>query len=131
MPQVKQILADGDMTSPQRQIGLEPKNVSDPSAVPILIEILANAPGELTRSSVLIAFAEKIKDARAIPTLAEHLSAVDESSRYLALEGLKNILHEEACAPPKGSATQNFQWHIERCKLWWEQKGSSSRGATI
>jgi HEAT repeat protein len=120
---VKQILTDGDLASPQRQIALELKNVSDPSAVPVLIEILANAPGELTRSSVLIALAENINDSRAVPTLAEHLSAADQSSRYLALEGLKNITHEEACALPKSSATQNFQWHIRRCKLWWEQEG--------
>jgi HEAT repeats len=123
LPRVKEILSVGDKNPPEQEIAFELRNVSDPSAVPILIEILTNAPGELTRTSVLIALAEKIKDARAVPTLAEHLSAADESSRYLALEGLKNITREEACALPNGSATQNFQWHIQQCKLWWEQKG--------
>jgi HEAT repeats len=123
MPQVKQILANGDMTSPQREIAFELKNVSDSSAVPILIEILANAPGELTRTSVLTALGENIKDPRAVPILANHLSAADESLRYLALVGLWNIAQESACSPSDTANEQNLEARIRRCKLWWEERG--------
>jgi hypothetical protein len=123
LPRVKHILSVGEMSSPERQIALELRNVSDPMAVPDLIAILAPAPGELTRTSVLIALAEKIKDPRAVPILADHLSGDAESSQYLALEGLKNITREKACSLPNDSNTQNFESHIRQCKLWWEEKG--------
>jgi hypothetical protein len=123
LPRVKHILSVGEMSSPERQIAFELKNVSDPNAVPDLIAILARAPGELTRLSVLTALAEKIRDPRALPILADHLSGDAESSQYLALEGLENITREKACSVPNGSNTQNFASRIRQCKLWWEEKG--------
>jgi len=123
LPRVKHILSVGEMSSPEREIAFELKNVSDPKAVPDLIAILARAPGELNRTSVLIALAENIKDPRAVPILADHLSGDAESSQYLALEGLRNITHEEACSLSESSNTQNFESHIRQCKLWWEKKG--------
>ena len=123
LPRVKHILSVGEMSSPERQIAFELKNVSDPNAVPDLIAILARAPGELTRLSVLTALAEKIRDPRALPILADHLSGDAESSQYLALEGLENITREKACSLPNGSNTQNFASRIRQCKLWWEEKG--------
>jgi len=125
LPRVKHILSGDEMSSPERQIALELRNVSDPTAVPDLIAILVKSKGELTRSSVLMALAEKIKDPRAVPILANYLSDADRSSRYLALEGLKNITHEEACSLPNSSNTLNLEWHIRQCKLWWEEKGKS------
>jgi len=82
--------------------------VSDSKAVPDLIAILASAPGEITRTSVLVALAEKIKDPRAVPILAGQLSREDSS--YLALEGLKNITHEKAFTPSMSSNTQKYEW---------------------
>jgi hypothetical protein len=122
LPRVKQILSTGDMSSPERQIAAQLSDVGNSKAVPDLIAILASAPGELTRYSVLIALAHKIKDPRAVPILAEHLSSSDKLS-YLALEGLKNITHEEACTSSNTLSTQKYEWRVRQCKLWWEQKG--------
>jgi len=123
LPRVKQMLSAGEMNSPEREIAFELRNVSDPKAVPGLIAILASAAGELTRSSVLFALAENIKDPRAVPILADHLSSADESTPYLALEGLKNVTHEEACSPSESSNRKNLEWRVQQCKLWWEEKG--------
>jgi hypothetical protein len=123
LPRVKKMLSAGDKSSPEQEIVLELRNVSDPKAVPGLIAILTTAPGEITRSSVLTALGENIKDPRAVPILADHLSAADESSRYLALVGLRNIAHESACSPSDTATEQNLESRIRRCKLWWEEKG--------
>ena len=97
--------------------------MNDPNAVPGLIAILASATGELTRSSVLFTLAENIKDPRAVPILADHLSSTDESTQYLALEGLRNITHEEACSPSESWNTQNLESRVRQCKLWWKEEG--------
>jgi hypothetical protein len=123
LPSVKQMLSGGDKSSPEQEIAFELRNVNDPNAVPDLIAILASATGELTQFSVLFALAEKIKDPRAVPILADHLSSNDESTQYLALEGLRNITHEEACSPSESSDTQNLEWRVRQCKLWWKEKG--------
>ena len=123
LPRVKQMLSAGDRGSPEQEIAFELKYVSDPKAVPGLIAILASAAGDLTRSSALFALAENIKDPRAVPILGDHLSSADESTRYIALEGLRNITHEEACSPSESSNTQNLAWRAQQCKLWWEEKG--------
>jgi hypothetical protein len=123
LPTVKEILSVGDKNPPEQEIAFELRNVSDPKAVPGLIAILTTAPGEATRSSVLTALGENIKDPRAVPILADHLSAADESSRYLALVGLRNIAHESACSPSDTATEQNLESRIRRCKLWWEEKG--------
>jgi len=58
------------------------------------------APGDLTRTSVLIALGGNLKDPRAVPSLAAHLSDPDRYARYDALDGLKNITKEKACTLP-------------------------------
>lgn len=123
LPRVKEMLSAGDLSSPERQIAFELENVSDPKAVPDLIAILESATGDLTPSRVLIALAEKIKDPRSVPTLAAYLSDSREGSHYLALEGLKNIIHERACTLPDEPNAQNVELHTQRCKAWWEAKG--------
>jgi len=123
LPNVEQMLSVGEMSSPEGEIAFELKNVNDPKAVPDLIAILAHAPGELSRTSVLTALAETIKDPRAVPILADHLSSTDESTQYLALEGLRNITHEVACSPSESSNTENLEWRVRQCKLWWKEKG--------
>jgi len=62
LPRVQQLLVSGDSQLPERAIGSESQNVSDPGAIPDLIAILESAPGELTRTRVLIALGEKLKD---------------------------------------------------------------------
>jgi hypothetical protein len=123
LPRVKEMLSVGDRNPPEREIALELRNVSDPKAAPGLIAILTTAPGEITQSSVLTALGENIKDPRAVPILADHLSAADESSRYLALVGLRNISHDSSCSPSDTANEQNLESRIRRCKLWWEEKG--------
>jgi HEAT repeat protein len=91
--------------------------------VPDLIAILKNAPSELTRTRVLIALGEKLRDPRAVPSLAAHLSDPDLHARYDALDGLKNITHEEACTLSRDWKEQDVEPQISRCKIWWEQVG--------
>jgi HEAT repeats len=94
LPQVKVLLQAGDHAAPERAIAFQLGKVAEESAVPDLISILQSAPGELTRCSVLTALGEKLRDARAVPTLAAHLSDSDRYARYDALDGLKNLTHE-------------------------------------
>jgi hypothetical protein len=123
LPRVKQLLAKGDGELPELAIAMELQNVTDPSAVPDLIAILKNAPSELTRTRVLIALGEKLKDPRAVPSLADHLSDPDLHARYDALDGLKNITREEACTLSRDWKEQDVEPQISRCKTWWEQVG--------
>jgi len=123
LPRVKQLLAKGDSELPESAIALELKNVTDPSAVPDLIAILKNAPGDLTRTCILIALGEKLRDPRAVPSLAAHLSDPDHYARYDALDGLKNITHEEACRLSGDWKEQDVEPQVSRCKIWWEQVG--------
>jgi hypothetical protein len=123
LPRVKQLLAKGDSALPESAIAMELQNVTNPSAVPDLIAILKNAPSELTRTRVLIALGEKLRDPRAVPSLAAHLSDPDLHARYDALDGLKNITHEEACTLSRDWKEQDVEPQISRCKIWWEQVG--------
>lgn len=123
LPRVKQMLANGDGELPERAIGSQLRYVADPRAVPDLLAILDSAPSELTRICVLIALGENLKDPRAVPSLAAHLSDPDLQSRYDALDGLKNITHEESCTLPHEWKEQDVQPQISRCKIWWEQVG--------
>jgi len=123
LPRVNQLLAKGDRELPEFGIAMELQNVIDPSALPDLIAILKNAPGELTRTRVLIALGEKLKDPRAVPSLAAHLSDSDLHARYDALDGLKNITHEEACTLAPDWKQEDVEPQISRCKTWWEQVG--------
>ena len=123
LPRVKQLLAKGDREDPERAIAWQLEYVTDPGAVPGLIAILESAPSEFTRSCILNTLAEKLKDERAVPTLAAHLSDSDHYARYGSLDGLKNITHEEACTLPPGWKEEDIESQISRCKLWWEQSG--------
>jgi len=86
LPRVKRLLATGDGALPESAIALQLQSVTDPWAVPDLIAILESAPSELTRSRVLIALGEKLKDPLAVPSLAAHLSDPDRYARYDALD---------------------------------------------
>jgi HEAT repeats len=123
LPRVKRLLAAGDRALPESAIALQLQSVTDPGAVPDLIAILESAPSELTRNRVLIALGETLKDPRAVPSLAAHLSDPDRYARYDALDGLKNITHEDACTLPREWKEEDVEPQILRCKLWWEQAG--------
>jgi hypothetical protein len=66
LPRVKELLAVGDHDWPERAISLELQHVKDGTAAPDLIAILDSAPGDLTRTSVLIALGRNLKDPRAV-----------------------------------------------------------------
>lgn len=123
LPEVKQLLDKGNRELPESAMSMELQNITDPSAVPELIAILNSAPSEATRRCVLVALGEKIKDPRAVPSLATHLSDPDHYARYNALDGLKNITHEEACTLSRDWQEQDVQPQVLRCKTWWEQVG--------
>jgi hypothetical protein len=123
LPRVKQLLVNGDRDLPEGAIALQLRYVTDSSALPDLLAILSNAPSDLTRSCVLIALGENLKDPRAVPGLAAHLSDPSVQARYDALDGLKNITHEEACTLPRELKEQDVEPQISRCKIWWEQVG--------
>lgn len=123
LPRVQRLLRSDDGQLPEEAIALALQNVNDSSAVPDLIEILESAPGELTRTRVLIALGEKLKDPRAVPSLATHLSDPDLHARYVALDGLKNITHEEACTLPPEWKEQDVEPQISLCGIWWERVG--------
>jgi hypothetical protein len=123
LSRVKELLAVGDHGWPERAMSLELENGTDAAAVPDLIAILDSAPGEFTRSCALIALGEKLKDPRAVPSLANHLSDPDRYARYDALDGLKNITHESACTLPSDWVERDVEPQILRCKTWWEQEG--------
>jgi HEAT repeat protein len=97
--------------------------ITDPTAVPDLIAILESAPSELTRARVLIGLGERLKDPRAVPRLADHLSDPELHARYAALNGLRVITHEEACTLPREWKEQDVEPQISRCRIWWEQVG--------
>ena len=123
LPRVKQLLASGDRALPEGAIAVELRHVTDSSAVPDLLAILNNAPSDLTRSCVLIALGENLKDPRAVPSLAAHLSDTAAQARYDAMDGLRNITHEEACTLPREWKEEDVEPEISRCKTWWEQAG--------
>lgn len=120
---VKQLLANGDHDTPERAIASELPYITDTSAVPDLIAILDGSPGELTKSAVLTALGENLKDPRAVRTLGAHLSDPDHYVQYNALVGLGNITHEEACTLPAAWKESDVAPTIWHCKLWWEQEG--------
>jgi hypothetical protein len=123
LPRVRQLLAAGDGELPESAMALQLQSVTDPGAVPDLIAILQSAPGDLTRDCALTALGEKLKDPRAVPGLAAHLSDPAPSASYRALDGLKNITHEQACTLPPEWKEQDVESQISRCRIWWEQVG--------
>jgi hypothetical protein len=122
LPRVKQLLANGD-GQPEEAIALQLRYVTDSSAVPDLLAILNSAESEITSACILIALGENLKDPRAVPSLAAHLSDAADQVRYDALDGLKNITHEDACTLPREWKEQDVEPQISRCKIWWEQVG--------
>jgi HEAT repeats len=122
LPKIQQLLANGEREEPEREIALQLQHVTDPAAVLGLIAILNTAKGEITRNCVLIAL-EELKDPRAAPSLAAHLSDPDSYDRFHALVGLMNITHEQACTLPPDWRDVGVQPQIARCKTWWEQAG--------
>jgi HEAT repeat protein len=125
LPRVKELLAVGDHDWAERAVSLELQHVTDGTAAPDLIAILDSAPGDVTRTSVLIALGENLKDPRAVPSLAAHLSDPDRYARYDALDGLKNITKEKACTLPPEWREEDVEPQISHCKVWWEQVGKS------
>lgn len=125
LPRVKELLANkyGDGARPEEAIALELQSVTDPAATPDLIAILERASSDIARTSVLVALGEKLRDPRAVPTLAAHLSDPDRYARYDSLDGLKNITHEEACTLPREWKEDDVEPQISRCRIWWEQAG--------
>jgi HEAT repeats len=123
LPRVRQLLANGDRELPEFAIAMELQDITDSSAVADLIGILESAPSEVTRTRVLIALGKKLKDPRAVPSLAARLSDPDPHARYDALVGLKNITHEEACTLSRDREEQDVEPQVSRCKIWWEQVG--------
>jgi hypothetical protein len=123
LPLVNQLLKSGDHSNPESATVFELEHVSEPSAVPDLLEILRNAPDDLTRSRVLIALVRNLKDPRAVPVLAASLYSSDVQIRYLALQGLSGIANAEACNPHVPEHV--FEQQAARCKVWWEQEGKS------
>ena len=125
LPRVEQLLAKGDAALPESAIALELQSTSDPIAVLDLLAILKSASGEVTRTCVLVALGQKLKDPRAVPILAAHLSDPNQYARYNALDGLRNITHEEACTLSPDCKEQDVEPQVTRCKVWWEQVGRS------
>jgi hypothetical protein len=129
LPRVKQLLAASDRELPEMAIAMQLRSIADPGAVPDLIAILQSAPGENTQACAMIALGKVLKDPRAVPSLAAHLSdavpssASSGSPAYHALNGLKNITHEEACTLPREWGEQDIQAQVSGCKIWWEQTG--------
>lgn len=123
LPKVKELLAEGNLDQPQRAMALQLQYLSDPAAEPNLLAILNSANGDLTRKCALTALGEKLRDPKAVPSLASHLSDPDHDARYLALNGLRNITHENACTLPPNWKEQDVEPQIEICKSWWEAEG--------
>lgn len=123
LPRVKHLLELGDCSQPEGPMALQLQKIAERAAVPDLIGILESAPGELTRACVEVALGEKIKDPRAVPSLAVHLSDPDRQVRYNSLVGLGYITHEEACTLPSGWQEADVDPQISACKEWWRSEG--------
>jgi hypothetical protein len=126
LPMVSRLLALRDNNMPEWAISYELRNVTDPSAVPDLLEIFAKTPSDETRMEVLIALVDNIKDRRVVPILGPSLSSADNQIRYLAVQGLNTIANSEACSLSRNwNEDENaaFQRQTASCKSWWEREG--------
>jgi HEAT repeats len=123
LPKVEHLLRAGDRGAPERAMAVRLQDIDDPAAVPDLLAILSSASGDLTRKCVLTALGEKLRDPKAVPSLATHLSDPDPNARYDALDGLRVITHEKACTLPPNWQEQDVEPQIANCKAWWEQTG--------
>ncbi|HXX19905.1 MAG TPA: hypothetical protein VEJ46_10925 [Candidatus Acidoferrum sp.] len=122
LPRVNRLLAAGDEELPEYGMAFELRYVHDPAALADLLTILETAPGDLTRSGVMIALGENLKDRRAVPALAAHLSDPNGGS-YRALEGIGNITHEPACTPPEDGNNREYDTRLTQCRIWWAETG--------
>lgn len=126
LPMVSRLLASGDSNMPERAISYELRNLTDPNAVPDLLEIFAKTPSDGTRMEVLIALVDNIKDPRVVPILGPSLSSADNQIRYLALQGLNTIANSEACSLSRNwneDEDTAFKRQTARCRSWWEREG--------
>ena len=123
LPDARRLLAAGDNSLPESAIALELKNISDPVAVPELVAILNDSPGETTRSSAVAALSENLKDPKTASVLAAHLSDESPQVRYMAMYGLRNITREPACTLPSGWTEQDIEPQLQQCREWWQQSG--------
>ncbi len=109
---------------PQGLISLELKNLTDPAAVPDLIEILQTAHDTLVQSCVLQALGDGLRDKRAIHQIAGFLGNPDHYLNWDALVGVWNITHAPACSLEHWSERDIPDITI-RCKSWWESDGKN------
>jgi len=125
LPMVNTALASGD-ASLRAAIDYELQKVSDPAAVPGLLDIAKSAPNEHSRIEAMVSLVYYLKDPRAVPTLGANLSSSDDATRYMALEGLDIITKSLACKRPP-NPDENHKDEVERaiasCKDWWEREG--------
>jgi len=126
LPKVNGLLASGDKKMPEGAIAYELRNVTDPSAVPDLLDIYEKTPSDYARFEALIALVDNLRDPRVVPVLGPSLSSSDRQIRYLALSGLNTIANAEACST-RHDANENDESAFERetasCKAWWEREG--------
>ncbi len=104
-------------------IALELSSLTDPSAVPGLIEILDSAPETLVKDCALQALGETLRDARALASIAPFLGNADRYLNHSALVGMWNITHAPACSPIGQSTEEDFQTAAKSCKSWWDSEG--------
>jgi hypothetical protein len=126
LPRIREILSRAkERAEPETDIALELKNVREAVAVPDLIAILNSSRIELTRSCVLVALAENIKDSRAVPTFAANLNEKEARVRWLALLGMQKMSGSWSCSlPEEGSNDESaLRRQVAECEGWWEQEG--------
>jgi hypothetical protein len=126
LPLAKDLLGSGHDQMTQAGVTEELRNVSDPRAVPDLLEIVEETRSDLVRFEALLALVQNLKDPRVVPVLGLSLSSGDRQIRYLAIQGLNTIANAEACSTtPRANENDEaaFARETASCKTWWEQKG--------
>lgn len=120
LPRVKELLVSGEPVAAQTGMAFDLQYVSNPDALPSLIAILESSHDELATSRILIALGQNLKDPRALPVLAEHLTDPIGNNRYRALEGMGRITDFPACIP---TSDHDYDSRIIDCKKWWDSTG--------
>lgn len=110
------------MGGPQGLIALELAKIADPTAVPELIRILRTVPDPFVSSVALEALGDKIRDPRALSSIADFLGNSDQSVNYNALVGVSNITHAPACSL-HAFKEDDIPRITRSCKAWWEAEG--------
>jgi hypothetical protein len=70
-----------------------------------------------------MALAETLKDPRALPAMAAHLSDENRQARYLALLGMQNARNEKDCHQPANLTEDEISQNAEHCKAWGDREG--------